>query len=795
MVFRHISSFLRFSKKHKVFTLINLLGLSVGFLATILILSYCRFQLSFDSFHKNSSLLHRIHIGEGVQAPKVFPALANALTNNLASIKSSVRIKPAFGAIGNKQVSPRDKKIYWADDTFFDVFTYDFKEVTSASPLSSPFTAAISKSIAEEFFPSKSPLGEIVSFVDIYNNESLFTITAVFHDPPSNSHLKFDVIFSYNSLEESASEYQYGWSWRGVYTYIKLAPNASLIDVSNSAQRMLKEFKQAPYSSVKDNEIIRIIPVTEVHTLKGFTEDAEKYGSLESIYVLMVFSILLFVVALFNYLNLTSVSASFRLKEVGVKKVLGAKNSHIITQFIVETAFIFIIAYATAFIISLIIYPEISGYLNITQSVNFLFDRFTLSFVLLFLVIGVLSTGLYTYTLFKKVQPAEIIKGQGVIVSRSVVGNFLMVFQFVLSISLIVGVFSIGGQIDFMLKQNVGVKLRNVVVIKQPQGGVRNFKATQVVRDKFAGMANVSAVSSCDQIPGRSLTLSWWDLRCSDKEFNPIPDTEYFIVNTDKEYLRLFEIELLAGRNFNEDDKGKVIINQSALMSLGFDTEANAVGRKMEIGEEVVEIIGVISNYHHRSLKENISPIILQSGIDLIPFFAFSLEEVNKEVLNAIESEWKSIYPESVFDITYLEDSFNMQYVEDSMFYKSVMFLSVLVIAISSFGLIGVSIFTTEKRSKEMAIRKILGSSTISIQWLFFRKHIIQLVIASLVALPISFYLANSWISRYPFKINLTPDYFILPVLLIGFLSFITVGSIIFFTLSRQQLARLTKDN
>lgn len=795
MILNYLNSFLRFFRKHKVFTVINLLGLSIGFLSAILVFSYVRFQLSFDSFHNDADQLYRVHVGEGIQAPKVFPALSKALSSNLTEVQNSVRLKTAYGSIGTKVMAPRDKKIYWVDDSFFEIFSYKILEHASDAPLKRPFTAAISKSLAEDYFGVKSPIGETMMFIDLYNKESLFEITAVFEDVPENSHLTFDALLSYNSLEESSADYQYGWSWRGIYTYVKLMPTAKTEELSQACGALLKTFKSQPYNSIKEDELFKFVPVKEIHTLKNFPEDSEKYGNIESVYTLLIFSILLFAVSLFNYLNLTSVSAFFRYKEVGVKKILGAKNNQIALQFIAEAMIIFFVAFALAMIISMLLYPEILKFTAIQNPLHLLMDADSLIGVILFLFIGISSSGLYTYFTLNKVQPISVLKNVTNTTSKSIVTNTFMVFQFALSICLVICVLSINSQLNFMQKQNLGINLKDVVIIKQPQGGIRSFESTETFKNRIASFSTVSTISACDQIPGRNLSLSWWDLSCVDTQFTPTADVEYFIINTDKDFLPLFGISLLAGRNFAESDSDKIIINQLALKSLGFKEPTSAINQKIQLGESLFEIVGVVNNYHHKSLKENIVPLVIANSAELIPFFAIRIDKHDDlEVISGIKKEWESIYSGSIFDLIFLEDSFNQQYKDDSKFFRSILILSILVIAISCFGIVGVSIFTTEKRSKEIAIRKVLGSTTGSIHWLFFKSYVIQITVASLVALPTAYYFITSWINRYPFKVSLGSELFILPILLIMILSFFTVGVIILSMLRKLQLIDLTKD-
>ncbi len=790
----YIREAFRFFSKNVAFAYLNFFGLLFGFIASLILVSYVNFQLSFDSFHPEADKIFRVQIGEGDTAPKTFPALSTALKDKCADCLLT-RLKSVSGSIGSENSPFQEQKIYWVDDSFLSLLEYPLLSGKRDEVLKRKNTAVISEKLAAMLFGQNDPVGRTFIFSDLYNRETRFEITGVLANVSFNSHLTFDALFSYSTLEESSPDYQYGWSWRGVYTYIKLPDVRQTIKINSYYSEIVNKYKDQPNNSIQANEKINLVPIQNVHLYSHSSADSETYGNIEVVYFLSGFAILIFIISVFNYLNLTVVSATFRNKEIGIKKILGASKIEIIRQFFIESILIYGLAFIFSVCILIIVFPYINEIVHIQNPIVLLKNLTVIGMIFTTLLSGVFVSCLYTFILSSKTQPLNIISNTYNKTIKSP-ARILVVVQLIVTIFLLVSAYTIYLQINYMRSRDLGINTNRIMVIKPP----RNIEGLQSSHSQFKNsLLNLNAISSftaCSQVPGKKITGSWWDVEPEDKRFTPDANAEYFLLQTDGQFVSVFELKLIYGRNFKKEDVQKIIINEKSVKLLGFQSPIDAVDQNLKVGSETYNIIGIVKDYHHLSLREDILPLIISNKEITSPYYALKVnaDEQLVSVISDIEKIWKASYTNNAFDYFFLNEAFDKQYQDDVRFGKTIGIIAFLIMIISYFGLVGTLVFATQKRSKEISIRRLLGCDTKSIFVLFFKSNAVQIIVAAIISLPISFYLLQAWITRYPFRIELTVQLFLYPVLFVFIISIISVNMVVTRIVHSQSIIEKLKD-
>jgi putative ABC transport system permease protein len=791
MLKNHLRVAIRFFFKNSAFTGLNFFGLATSFTAALTLLAYINFQLHFDDFHPDGDKIFRVHLGTGDMAPKTHPALSHALAEQFPDCQVS-RLKSATGSIGAANKPFQDEKIYWVDYTFLSTFGYSTVSGTKKDALNRKQTAVITKKLALRLFKDfDDAIGKSIIFTDPYNNERVFEVTGVLDDLPDNSHLTFTALFSYQTLEESMPDYQYGWSWRGVYTYIKTGSTVPA-KVETFYNEIVEKYKNVPNISLKADDSMTLIPLKGIHLHTQSKPDAESYGSMDILYFLGGFVLLLFIVSVFNYINLTAVSAAFRYKEIGIKKVIGARGGQIIKQFFIES----ILLYGAAFVVSVVVLLVLISFLNPILSIQdpllLLSDPKVIFFVLVTMLAGITVSSLYTFFLLNRAQPVGLLRNNSGKLKTNASGSILMTIQFVVTITLLISTYAIYDQIGFMRSRNLGISVDQVIVVKPPRKADENRTLQEQFSNHIRNLSFVESLSVSSQVPGKKISATWWGVTSNDKRFIADENMEYALIESDEHFLKTFRIELIDGRNFAAGDSTKVLINQSALKPLGFKVADEAIHQTISLGASTFEIIGVINDYHHLSLKESILPVIITNSKNSSASYVLKLNTTDvKQAIFSIQQTWNKTYQDVLFDYYFLDVAFDKQYQEDVKFGKTIGILTSTVLIISYLGLIGTLIFVTYTRAKEISIRRVLGSNDLSIVYLFFKTSAMQILSAGLIAAPVAFYILKTWLERYAYQIDLAPELFVIPILFVFSITLLAVCIIVYRIVHRKQLVRI----
>jgi putative ABC transport system permease protein len=763
----NLKIFIRNFKKQKSYTLINLLGLAIGMVSFLLIFLYIGFEFSYDRFHKNASLLYRVRndrIYSDIHDKSAGcpPAIGPALKDEFPEVIETARIYPQSGKTmtyhsGTNVISHIEERIFYAEDSFLKMFSFPIIKSSTENLLSEPNTAVITESVAIRYFGNEDPLDKIIEGQNRFGKQ-LFRITGILKDVPENSHVKFDILLSFKNFEEETLKDQGRsinniWGWNAFNTYVLL----------NSASRPGELESRFPAfierHDLNDQDYRRALslqPIKDIHLHSHLRWEPEANGNAKTVYYLCIIAIFILLVAWINYINLATAKSVSRAKEIGVRKVLGSRRIELIKQFVFEAFLLNILALAIAIVALEISLPGFAAFTG--KPIVLSFANTVWIWLGLSIIIGSVLSGIYPAFVLSSFNPASVLKGniknsaKGFVLRKS-----LVVLQFVISVMLILSTIIVYRQVTFMTNQDLGMNIDQVLVIES--SSQQNTANVQKFKNDLLSYPSIKKLSLSSTIPGKEYSNISSGIR--PLESNPEDGKRCFFIDVDQAFFDLFEIELLAGRNFTENLQyyKSVILNEQAVKILGFGDAKNAVNKKVllgGLGERIVDVIGIVRDFHQKSLNNQIEPIIFNPIRD-IRYFSVKIDAQNiDQTMSIVKKTWKNNFPDQPFEYNFLDDVFNAQYKSDQQFGKIFGFFTILAIFISCLGLFGLISFSFAQRTKEIGVRKVLGASLGSVVLLLTQELIKLVLIAALVAWPIAWYAMNKWLQNFAYRIEMS---------------------------------------
>lgn len=775
--------------KHKTFTILNILGLSIGLAACILIFQYVKYENSYDTFHSNADNIYRVQYNmiqngkKTVECAAAVPAVGPALLENFPQVVNYTRLYPlndvlTYQSSERGSIAIRQEHIQIADPALFEIFDFKLLSGDIVTALDGPNKIIITQSVASSYFQDEEPMGKILQWdsgAGIIN----FIVTGILDEVPDNSHIKFDILFSaetWNQLEGSSAESS--WTWYDYYTFIQLEENTKPEDFIESFEVYLAEERADHWRQYNYSQEFIFQPVKDIHLKSHLLQEAQpqEQGDADSIYFLSIIALFILIIAWVNYVNLSTAKSVERANEVGVRKVLGAESHQLWKQFLLEAFLTNMLAIVGALLLVALLW---NSFLDISSrhipAEYFLAPDFLL-LVFLTVLIGSLMSGLYPAFLLSSYQPISVLKSK----PSNSRGNLsirkgLVIFQFITSIVLISGTFIVYEQLKFMKNSELGFSLNNTLILQGPSSYDSLYdNKVEIFKNELKDISGIKTVAVSSTIPGDQILWSRGIRRIGGGPENNIT---VYNVGIDSDYIPLFDMEMVAGRNFDSNNIGdddRIIINRHLADMLEFEEVESAVGEYIRMGRDTIEIVGVVENYHQMSLNDEIAAISFQRWYSNA-FYSIKLETDNyKEVLAAIEKPWNSIFPGNPIDHFYLNTFFNRQYEKDDRFGQVFAIFSLLAIFVACLGLFGLASLMTIQRTKEIGVRKVLGSSVSNIIGLLSRGFIQLVLIANVIAFPLCWWLMNSWLETFPYRIEINPLLFIVAgtgVIIISFLA------------------------
>jgi putative ABC transport system permease protein len=796
--------------KNKIYSSINILGLAIGMAACFFVFQYVYFETGYDKFNKNAQNIYRVPIsysGSFANLPTTacnHPGVGPAMKADFPQVVDYVRVVPtnifmAGSAISyrdqqGKSVSFNEEKVYFADASFFKVFSYPLLSGKPSEVLAETNTAVISQNIAAKYFRNENALGKT-----IYLNGSPLKVTGVFKNVPQNSHLKFEILISFISLGSDITS-AYGWTWPDFYNYVLLAPGADPGKIEAGFPAFIEKYIGKVMKELNFGCSFHLQPLTDIHLRSNYGKEIEANGSEREVQFLTIIGIFIIVIAWINYINLSTARSLERAKEVGLRKVVGGVRIQLIAQFILESMVVNFLALLTAAMLAFIAIPLFRYFAADTINTGFLSAGlwtqywFWLILTAIFFT-GSVLVGSYPAFMLSSFRPVAVLKGKFNTTSKGIsLRKSLVSFQFILSILLIAGTMIVYKQLSFMRNTPLGYDKDQLLVIKAPAQRDSTFaEKIDFFRNTLLKNPQVHNLALSSDIPGKTITGRNAVRKASDNR------TYNFIANQveiDENFLSTYHVGLAAGRNYLREEridlnglrekrpglKGRVLVNEAVVRGLGFKSNEEALNKEIIFasgpGEVQAEIIGVVKNYHQRSLKEPFDPVLYYyPDYSNWSYFTLNVNTANlRDNISFIQNAYKQTFTGEDFQHFFLSEYFDRQYKSDKNFGNVFGLFTMLAIFVSCLGLLGLSSFMIKMRTKEIGIRKALGASVQNILLLISKDFIRLVFFASVIALPVIYFSANKWLSNYAFRIHPGWYIFVLPPLFLLIIALVTIG-------------------
>ena len=768
--------------KHKGFTLINVLGLALGMAVFLLIAQYTRFEKSYENFLPEAENIYRLTLEQYVNnelqiaSAENYPGAGPALTKELPEVEDFARLYN-MGYKNNVIITNDDAKpepiafkhrhFLYADSSFLTLMGYEMIAGDPATALAEPLTAVISEDYAKRYFGESDAIGKNLHLKDDDYNDELVKVTGVFKNLPANTDLKFDVLFSYKTLygrgDWAPSRYNESWQRKDMYTFLKIRPDSDIATLETKFPAIVDKYNpELAQNNRKD--ILKLQPLRDIHLTSDLAEEPEANGDARIVFFMGLIGLFVIVIAWINYVNLSTARAIERAREVGVRKVVGAEMRQLISQFITEAAMVNLVAAVLAWVFTLIAIPYFNQLAGVGFDVSHLIQPWFLGLLLLLWIGGTLLSGFYPSLVLSNFRPIAVLKGHlknqsgGALLRKG-----LVVAQFMASVILIAGTIIIYRQLNFMLNEDIGMDINQVMVVERPGISERDRtarnSAIDVFRAELAKSPDIKNVSASVTVPGKqreykAITKQYGqdDSKLVGLRFNSM----------DYNFMDVFKMKIIAGREFSRefpsDQDTVVIISESAIRLLGFDTPEDAVGKTLAIPRFRWNpiVVGVVNDYHQVSLKKALDPAIFYCSEYGGEFYSMRVQTNNlSQTISHIEKAWTTAFPGNPFEHFFLDDYFNRQYENERTFGSLAMVFALLAIFVGCLGLFGLSGYMITQRTKEIGIRKVLGATTGGIVALL-SKDILKLVaLAILIASPLAWYAMNNWLQDFSHRIDI----------------------------------------
>ena len=770
--------------KNKVFSIINVTGLALGIAASLLILQYVNYELGYDDYHDKAERIYRIKTnrynkGElSTEWASGVVSIGHLLRENLPEVEHYARLTSTSGVFSKGDIEFKEDKVFFANNDIFNVFGTKLIHGNPENALTDVQSVALSESTAMKYFGKTDVVGETIKF----NRNRDVKITGVFEDVPHNGHLKYDMLASWSSIAqgERAQQMNSVWYWDGYFNYIVLAEGTDLSQFEAKVGNFVETQWGEDMRSSDTWMDFEFQPIRDIHLYSNFIGEAEVNGDGDAVYALLGISFFIILIAWVNYINLATAKSLERAREVGLRKVMGSQRGQLIRQFLTESLLINLLAVVIAFGIVLLVMPSFAQLTE--QPMNlalFTQQGFWMSLGALFLI-GSFLSGLYPAFVLSGFKPIATLKGSNYTSSSGAwLRKGLVVFQFMASVGLIIGTYTVYEQISYMRNQELGVDINRTMVITGPSVTDSTYtEKLTAFTDVLKTDANVENVVVSTGVPGRSVGWNAGGIR-----LEGAPDNEgnqYRVLGYGYDFIETYDLKLIAGRSFSREygnETENIIFSRSAVKQLGFDTPEEALSQRIFFWGDVYTIIGVLEDYHHTSLKENYDKLIFRLIPNADGYYSIKYNASNtQQVVQLAEERWAQFFPGNPFEYFFLDDYYNEQYKADRQFGTVFTVFSGLAIFVACLGLFGLASFMTAKRTKEIGIRKVLGASIGGILSLLSTDFLKLIIVSVVLAMPIAYYGMNEWLNGFAFRIDMAWYIFVAPAMLVLLIAFATIS-------------------
>jgi putative ABC transport system permease protein len=756
MLKNYLSLAFKILKKQKVFSLINIFGLTVGITCCLMIFLFIRHETSFDNFHTKGKDIYRVvrqadlnGSGSVEDIAYLAGAYSIALRNEYPDmIKKAVRVMPDNDLFTYNHIGYNERNVLITDSDFFQLFDFPLIKGDRQTVLSEPRSIVLTASSAKKYFGNEDPIGKTIQM----NKDLLLKVTGIAKDPPSNSHLYFDMIVPIKNFKYFDSIQNFPNN--SLFVYLQLNPNVKPAQLTSRFPQFMDKYMGKYFAESGFKLGLGLEPLKDIY-FKPLQFDNVKHGNKKVIYIFMSIAVLILVIACMNFMNLATARATDRSKEVGLRKVLGALRAQLTLQFLLEAFFYATLSALLALGLLQLLMPAYTSLLGYTLP-SFWKDPMLYTFLLSIIVVIGFLAGAYPALLLSSFSPIQSLKGKMNIGNQ---GAFfrkaLVVLQFVISVLLIISITIISTQMSYVRNTDLGFNKERTMLVRIDNNDISKTRVQ--FKNSVQNDPAVMSVSLMSGEPG-----GFHDMYSFETEAKPGQKTLLNTEFADFEFVKALGIKMLAGRDlsasFPTDSAGSVLINHTAATFLGYKSPEQALGKwvKNIQGDGLQRrIVGVVEDFHFSSLKEKIGPMVISPREDWrVAVIRLRPGNHLQTAINNIKTEYASAAPGYPFEYNFLDEQFNQLYKDDMKQDKILSIFSGIAIGIACVGLFGLASYTAVKRTKEIGVRKVLGSSVQNIVVLLSKDLLKPVLLGTLIAVPIGYYLMNVWLQGFNYRIT-----------------------------------------
>lgn len=764
--------------RHKEHALINIVGLAGGMACCVLMLSHVAHELNYDRFHENAERIYRVVQGNTGQHPA---ALGPTMFREIPEVTGFTRFLPPAGSwvMAFEDKVFYEDLVYWADDTMFDVFTFPFVSGNPETALDEPFSVVITRATAERYFGRDNPIGKVVSADYMFD----LTVTGVIENLPSDAH--FDARFFISIMSRTRIYYETvleRWTDSRYFTYVLLERGSSPEKVEESLPDLVNRHVEPNLISQSSTyEPFYLQPLVDIHLHSQLDAEMGSNSDAAYIYVLLSGALFVFFIGCFNFINLITARSADREREIGLRKALGARRYHVVLQCFVESVVLAGSALVLCGLLPVLILPagELFG-LDLSAVLDIKPVRW---FLIAAAVAASAAVGLYAIFFLAGLEPASALRGaEKHIKQKPKLRQFLVVIQFAVSIVLAICMVVTIRQSDYLRQKPLGFDKNNLLVINASIGGVR--ERYPLFRQMLSQAPSILGVTESRFVPGISGGRGILNTRVvRPGEGNLYGQVNVGLLLVEPGFIETLGIELLAGRSYSngstyETDRDQaVIINETARRELGWDSASSAVGKQLVVSENrVLTVVGVVGDFHLRSLHHEIEPLMILPGARLGHITIRFASDYISDAIAAVENTWKGIYPDYPLAYTFMRDDFNRLHEAENRLGRLLGIFAIVAGLIACLGLLGLGSLLAERRMREMAIRRSLGASMHQVVFLMLKDPLKLILMAIGLAWPVAFVTMSHWLNEFAYRIRLDTSIFIFTGLAALFVALMTVG-------------------
>jgi putative ABC transport system permease protein len=764
--------------RDKWYSLLNILGLTIGITFSVFLIFYVKDELSYDRYNEKADRIYRVaaYVKEPDKdtmrwAISPFP-MATALSHDYPEVEEAVRIWGSGGKTMLKNGGLRfyEDKIFYTDSNYFRVFTQKFIEGNGQTALTAPKSIVLTQSLAIKYFGNHtSYIGKTLEDV----NGDVYNVTAVIKDVPKNSHIIFNALISRSSLP---ADFANNWGGFGFYSYVLLKPNVNVAAFEKKLAPIYGKYLAPIFAQFNIKMRFGLQPITSIHLHSDTTNEPEELGSMSYIYIFSAVAFFMLLIACINYMNLTTARSARRAKEIGIRKVTGSSKIQLVWQFLVESTLTALFALLLSIGFIALFLPTFNTLSGKFISFSTLFQPGTLLILLaIILFVGIVG-GSYPAFYLSKFNPVNVLKGNLSKGSSNVtLRRALVVVQFSISMIMLICTWVVYRQLEYLRSKDLGFNKDQVLTVsansnKDLSSNIRSFK------NEVRNNPHVLSVSTAQGVPGRGIPFNLFSIQTKNGYTDKGVDV-YFGV--DEDFFKTLGIKIVKGRNFSglPDTLRSIIVNENMAKEYGWGD--NPIGKRVRFSGDTsnfyLEVVGEVHDFNQKSLYNPIAPLMfLYRPVNNIIEIKLKPENIT-DGITSLETSWKKYFPDLPFEYTFLDQDFNSQYVADQKRGKIFTAFSILTILITCLGLLGLIAFTTEQRQKEISIRKVMGANISQLVPLVTRNFIALVGLSCFIAFPVAWYFMNNWLKIFPYNTGLSITPFILSAIAVLLITLLTV--------------------